>query len=208
MDEKSLSDLLVNILPDEIEKAVNQGGEHSAQEDVLAGLLKASARQFGAPTEQAVDEFLVGKGELYETTRSALVRGKGTAKSDITEFLTSKLNIPAPVANIIAGMLLNLVGSISTDSETETPAKKKPRKKKKPASGSTAKPAPASSKKKAKKKTTTKPKKPVKKTTSKSEKPAAKPTTKKKPTAKTTKKESTSKKQPDKAATKSTSVEG
>lgn len=207
MDEKSLSDLLVNILPDEIEKAVNQGGEHSAQEDVLAGLLKASASQFGAPTEQAVDEFLVGKGELYETTRSALVRGKGTAKSDITEFLTSKLNIPAPVANIIAGMLLNLVGSISTDSETEKPAKKKPRKKKKPASGSSAKPA-ATSKKKAKKKTTTKPKKPVKKTTSKSEKPAAKPTTKKKPTAKTTKKESTSKKQPDKAATKSTSVEG
>ena len=178
MDEKSLPDLLANILPDEVEKTLNLDGENTGtQDDMVAALLKASAGEFGKPFGQAVDEFLAGKGELHETTRAALVRGKGTAKSDITEFLTSKLNIPAPVANIIAGMLLNLVGSISTDSETEQPVKKKPRKKKKPASGSSAKPA-ATSKKKAKKKTTT------------------------------TKKESTSKKQPDKAATKSTSVEG
>ena len=122
MDEKSLPDLLANILPDEVEKTLNLDGENTGtQDDMVAALLKASAGEFGKPFGQAVDEFLAGKGELHETTRAALVRGKGTAKSDITEFLTSKLNIPAPVANIIAGMLLNLVGSISTDSETEQP---------------------------------------------------------------------------------------
>ncbi len=111
MDEKSLPDLLANILPDEVEKTLNLDGENTGtQDDMVAALLKASAGEFGEPFGQAVDEFLAGKGELHETTRAALVRGKGTAKSDITEFLTSKLNIPAPAANIIAGMLLSLVG--------------------------------------------------------------------------------------------------
>ena len=87
MDEKSLSDLLTNILPDEVEKALNPDGENTgAQDDMVAGMLKASAGQFGEPFGRSVDEFLAGKGELHETTRAALVRGKGAAKGDITEF--------------------------------------------------------------------------------------------------------------------------
>lgn len=44
MDEKSLPDLLANILPDEVEKTFNLDGENTGtQDDMVAALLKASA---------------------------------------------------------------------------------------------------------------------------------------------------------------------
>lgn len=190
MEDKSLPDIISQILPDEVEQSLGIGKQKTTDQDnVLIASLKAAAGQSGGQVEESVNQFLNGEGELLETTRSAVTRSKTTAKNEVAAFLEKKFNLSPNVAKLVAMLVVKLFPSISKLTGEAATEKKKPRKKKPKTSTTT-------SKKKAKKKTTTKPK-----TTA--SKPAAK---KKKPTAKESKKATTKKK--PKKKTRSITIDG
>lgn len=169
MDEKSLGDMLSKIITDAVEKP--EGENNAAAEPVspLVQGLKSAAGLAGGEVQNAVEEFLSGKGDLLDTTRTAVERGGTSANSVVAAFLQEKFKLSPTLAGIIAPLLVRLFPAIGNLTGTSsTTSKPKPRRKKKP-TASTAKPA-ASSKKKPKKKeaATTKPKK--KKTSSSTKK--------------------------------------
>jgi len=191
MEDKSLPDIISQILPDEVEQSLGIGKQKTTDQDnVLIASLKAAAGQSGGQVEESVNQFLNGEGELIETTRSAITRSKTTAKNEVAAFLEKKFNLSPNVAKLVAMLTVKLFPSISKLTGEAATEKKKPRKKKPKTSTTTSK------KKAKKKKTTTKPK-----TTA--SKPAAK---KKKPTAKESKKATTKKK--PKKKTRSVTIDG
>lgn len=176
MDEDSLAGLFSSLIPDELAKNLGLTPEEGGgSKEQLAGLLKAAAGQAGGPLEEAIDEFLQGRGSLFKDTSSALSRGIGITETKIVSILTSKFNLPPAMAKLLAPLLIKLLPEVMK--EAESTAKKKPRRKAKPktTSSSTAK-----KKKKTTKKTTKK--------TSSSTKKTASSTSKKKPTSSSKKK--------------------
>lgn len=205
MDEKSIPDLLSQLLPDAIEKNLDLGEKKAdEQKAIITDSLKLVAGQSDASLEEAVNEFLSGKGVLHETTAAAITRGGDTGLSDLVNLLTTKFKLSPTIAKLIASLLLSLQSSskkkprpkpkAASSKEKETSSTKKKPKKKTPVSKKTAKkktsskPKPGSSQKKAKKKTPAKPKKTT-----------AKPAAKKKPASKTGTKKIAPKTKPVKA---------
>lgn len=186
MDEKSLSDLLSQLIPDGSEAEPGKGeAQLDEQKGSMEEILKAVAGQSGGSAESAVNEFLNGEGELFETTRTALATDRKSAESEVAAFLKTKLKLSSFAAKLIAMMVVKLFPSITDLTGDEAPPKKKPRRKKRKTSSSAK--TETSSKKKPKKKTTARPK------TS-----SSKPAVKKKPAAKTSKKKTTPKKKTQK----------
>lgn len=179
MEDKSLPDIISQILPDEVEKSLGfEKAKPVEQDNVLIASLRAAAGQSGGQVEASINQFLNGEGELLETTRSAVTRSKTTAKNEVAAFLEKKFNLSPTVAKLVAMLVVKLFPSISKLTGNATTEKKKPRNKKPKTSTTT-------SKKKPKKKTTSKPKTTASKPAAKKKKPAAKDskkaTTKKKP---------------------------
>lgn len=188
MDDKSLSGLISQILPDDMEQAMGLGKARPAEDNnILIASLKAAAGQSGGLVDTAVNQFLNGEGDLLATTRSAVTRSKATAKNEVAVFLEDKFKLSPAVAKLIAMLLVKIFPAISQLTGESTATKKKPRKKK-PKTSSSAKTTASSKKKPKKKKTTSKP-------NTTASRPAAK---KKKPAAKGTKKETAAKKKPKK----------
>lgn len=150
--------------------------------NLLAAGLKALAGSSGGPLVDAVEEFLGGKGELLETTRSVLLRNKTTAEKEVAEFLEKKFNLSPVVAALVAPLVIKLVPalakSVAGSSTSTTAAKPKPKPRKKPKTSEKETPK----KPKAKPKTTSSRKKP----SSTAKKPTAKKKTSKKTTSKRT----------------------
>ena len=152
--------------------------------NLLAAGLKALAGSSGGPLVDAVEEFLGGKGELLENTRSVLLRNKTTAEKEVAEFLEKKFKLSPVVAALVAPLVIKLVPALaksvagSTTSTSAAKPKPKPRKKPKTSEKETPKKPKTSTSK-------TKPKTKPKTTTSK-KKPAAKKKTSKKTTSKRT----------------------
>ena len=104
---------------------------------ILTDILKSAASRAGGPIEAAVEEFLGGKGELLESTRSSLSRGKTAAKKEINAFLIEKFNLAPAVAKVIASLLIKLVpqlGELIGEKEKSAVKKKAAKSKKKTAS--------------------------------------------------------------------------
>lgn len=184
MEEKSLSGLFSQLIPDQIENGLGLGGKDpDEQNSILVGSLKVAAGQSGGPMVAAVNEFLSGQGELHETTRAAVTRSSSSAPKEIATLLTNQFKLAPTTAQIIAALLVKLFPSLKKAAKSDTPAKKKPRPKAKPKTAAAAKKEASSAKKKPKKKTPkaapTKPaakkKKPATETAKKEAKPAKKP---------------------------------
>jgi hypothetical protein len=186
MDEKSIPDLLSNLLPGSAKEQPEASDQAGKRDRVLVEGLKAMVGQVGGPLQDAVNDFLDGKGALLQTTRTALRGGKKTAEKEAVTMLTKQFKLSPAIAKLISPLLVKLLPSIGGE-ETEIPAEieldqEKPRKVKSKAKGkSRPKMETTSSTKKAGKKTTSKPK------ASTSKKPA-----KKKTAAKSGKKETKS----------------
>ena len=193
MDEKSLTSMLSQLIPDGTEVEPGEEGEiPDEQKSGLVEILKAAASQSGGSAESAVNEFLNGEGDLFETTRTALATDRASAESQVADFLMTKLKLSSFTAKLVAMLAVKLFPSIAKLTGEETQPKKKTRRKKRKTSSSEK--TEASSKKKPKKKTTARPK-------TASSKPAAK----KKPTSKTGRKKTTTKKKA-KQTTRTSSV--
>jgi hypothetical protein len=187
MEEKSLSGLFSQLIPDEIENSLGLGGKSpDEQNSILVGSLKVAAGQSGGAMVTVINEFLSGQGDLLETTRAAVTRSGSSASKEIATLLTTQFKLAPTTAQIIAALLVKLFPSIKKAAKSDTPTKKKPRRKAKPKTAASAKKDASSAKKKPKKKT-------PKATPTK---PAAK---KKKAAAKTAKKEAKPAKKPKKA---------
>lgn len=119
---------------------------------VLTDILKSAAARAGGPLQSAVGEFLGGKGELLESTRSSLTRGKTAAKKEIAAFLVDKFKLAPAVAKVVANLLIKLVPSLGELVGGTTEEKPKPRRKKKKAAAKTTKKTASKTKKKPKKK--------------------------------------------------------
>jgi hypothetical protein len=185
MDEKSLPDLLSNLISGASEETSSQDreDEKNVQNNLLLESLQALAAQSGGPLQAAVGEFLSGKGRLHATARSA--RSKKSAVEKVETFLTENLNVSPALAGLIAPLVVNLLPSLGgetskprrrrkTKPKTEsTSSAKKPKKKPaaKPKPSASTKPASSKPKPKPKKK----PSKSAKKTDKKESKPKAKP---------------------------------
>ncbi|HWQ84473.1 MAG TPA: hypothetical protein VN363_07905 [Anaerolineales bacterium] len=192
MEDKSLSDLVSQILPDEVEQTIGlDKAKPAGDNNILIASLKAAAGQSGSQVENAIDQFLKGEGDLLETTRSAVSRSKTTAKNEVAAFLEEKFKLSPAVAKLIAMLLVKIFPAISELTGETAAKKKKPRRKKDP------KPTASSKKKPSKKKA-----KPRPKTTA--SKPAAK---KKKTSTSSSKKKATTRKKPKKKTRTTTSVD-
>lgn len=179
-EDKTKESLLSALIPDEIEDVLGLHREDETEEagDANQSLLRAMGGKADDPLGKAFAEFLGGKGDLLETTRLALTRGKKTADEEIAVFLSDRFGLNKTAARVAAKLLIQVFPGIkklagTTEKPAAKPKKKKPAAKKKPASSTAAKDKkkPAA-KKKTEKKTT--PKKPA----------AKKPAAKKKTTAK------------------------
>jgi len=184
MDENTIPEVPADSTPAEPTRSTAPIPIDSDNEaDVLSASLKALAGASGGALSTAIEDFLSGKGELLEATRSASSKAKKTAREEVAAFLTKNLKLSPTLAKLVAPILLKLFPvlgkTVGGKESTEKPASK-PKPKPKP----TTKPK-------------TKPKK--KKKTSEKEKPAA-GTTKKKP-----KKKPAAKKPAKKTAKKTTS---
>lgn len=138
MDDQRFSGLLSQLIPDENENSLEAGKEGSGEQNIrMAGLLKLVAGQAGGGAENEVNDFLNGRGELLETTRAAVARGGKSAASVVADFLEEKLHLSAPLAKIIAPLVVQLFPAIKQITGTETATKPKPRRKKKKEESST-----------------------------------------------------------------------
>ena len=185
MDENTIPEVPTDSTPAEPTRSAAPISIDSENEaDVLSASLKALAGASGGALSTAVEDFLGGKGELLEATRSASSKTNKTAKEEVAAFLTKNLKLSPTLAKLVAPILLKLFPVLG-----KTVGGKEP----------TEKPA---SKPKPKPKPTTKPKTKPKKTSEK-EKPAAS-TTKKKPKKKPVAKPKTTAKKPAKKTAKKT----
>jgi hypothetical protein len=183
--------------------------EATRQQNIFVDGLKAVVGSTGGPLEDAINDFLSGKGELHETTAAAVTRGGCSAVSDVGSVLEKQFDLNPAIAKLVASLLVKLVPSL------KKAKKAKPRRKPKTAASAKKE---TTAKKKAKKKTTAKPAakkktaaKTSKKTSAAKAKPkkkasAAKPAAKKKTTVKKAKKTATTKKKAKKA-TRSESID-
>lgn len=186
MDDKSIPDLLSGLIPGTAEEQSKPGGQVGQRDRILVEGLKAMVGQIGGTFQDAVNEFLDGKGELHQTTRAALKTGKKTAENEAVAMLTKQFHLSPAIAKLIAPLLVKLLPSIGGE-QAEIPAEVKsdqeqPRKAKSKAKG----------KNRPKKETTKSTKKIGKKTTSKPKSSTSKKPAKKKPSAKSGEKESKS----------------
>lgn len=191
MEDKGLTDILSNLIPHPKEENLNiQDVQTEEQDNAIAEGLETLAGRSGGELKTAIDEFLKGKGELLESTRSALAIDKKSAEKSIIDLLIARFNLSPTLAAVIAPMLLKLIpGAEKKKRRTSTKRKKKTTPSAKRKTGTKKKKSTASAKKK---KTTTK--KPKKKTAT---------TRKKKPANSTNKKTTTTKKTKPKSSTKS-----
>ena len=185
MDEKSLPDLLSQLIPVQPEEDAQPEEQSGAEEQnsALAESLAAAAGQSDGPFERAVEEFLSGKGVLHDTAIGARTRGD-TPADDVAQVLISQFKLSPTIATVISMLLVKLVPSIGKKPKKASPARKKARKETKPKAKAKTKPKAKvenGSEKKAKKKATAKPKT-----------GAAKTAAKKKVSAKSSKKETAS----------------
>jgi hypothetical protein len=110
--------------PSEEEKSV-------AQSDLLIETLKIVSVQASEGLGKELNEFLNGRGNLLETTRSAISRSGSSAAKDLAAVLKETFNLSSASANTVAALLVKLIPSINkTTSEEETSKPKRPRKKK------------------------------------------------------------------------------
>lgn len=183
MEDKGLTDILSNLIPDPNEgNQTVQENQKPEQDNTLADGLETLAGRSGGELKTAIDEFLKGKGDLFESARNALAIDTKSAEKTIVEFLTEKFDLSPTLAAVIAPMLLKLIpGAEKKKKKTSTKRKKK-------------------TTTSAKKKKTTTTNKPKKKTTTSAKKKTS-PTTKKKPAA-SPKKKTTTKKTKPKTSTK------
>jgi hypothetical protein len=185
MGDNTIPQVPASSTPEEPTRSTGPISIHSENEsDVLTASLKALAGASGGTLQTAVEEFLGGKGELLEATRSASSKANKTAKEEVAAFLAKNLKLNPTLAKLVAPILLKLFPvlgkTVGGKDTTEKPASKP-------------KPKP-----------TTKPKtKPKKKKTSEKEKPATS-TTKKKPKKKPVAKPKTTAKKPAKKTAKKT----
>lgn len=205
METSPLSEETSKVDPEPAETPPVPEGEATRQQNIFVDGLKAIAGTSGGPLEDAIREFLSGKGELHETTAAAVTRGS-SAVGEVGSVLEKQFDLNPAIAKLVASLLVKLVPSWK---ETK---KAKPRRKPKTAASAKKE---TTAKKKAKKKTAAKPAakkkstaKTSKKTSAAKAKPkkkasAAKPAAKKKTTAKKAKKTGTKKKK----ATRSESVD-
>jgi hypothetical protein len=189
METSPLSEELSKVDPEPAETPPAPEEEATRQQNIYVDGLKAVVGASGGPLENAINEFLSGKGELLETTAAAGNRGGGSAVSEVGSILEKKFDLNPAIARLVASLLVKLVPSL------KKAKKSKPRRKPKTAASAKKE---TTAKKKAKKKTAAKPAdkkktaaKTSKKTTSAKAKPkkktsAAKPAAKKKTTAKKT----------------------
>jgi outer membrane biosynthesis protein TonB len=177
MDEKSLTDLLANLIPGEDEDTTGQAAKElkDGEKSLLLAGLTSLAGQSGGPLQAAVGEFLGGRGELLQRASSS--SSKKTAIENVEEFLTTKLNVSPTLAKLIAPLVVNLVPALGGET-----AKPRRRRKAKPKSES-------SSAKKPKKPSSAKPAAKPKPSSSSKPKPKKKPASSSS-SAKTGKKES------------------
>ena len=159
MDDQKFSGLLSDLIPDEIEKRLGLGSESSGEQNTRAvEMLKAAAGQSGGSVENELNDFLNGRGALLETTRSAVARGGSTASSEVAAFLTNQLHLSAPLAKLIAPLVIQLfpaIGKLAGGSTTTKP--KRRRKKKKEESSSKPRPSQSHKPKKPKPSSSTRP---------------------------------------------------
>jgi hypothetical protein len=176
------------------------------QQNVYVDGLKAVIGASGGPLENAINEFLSGKGELHETASAAVTRGGDSAVGDVGSVLEKQFDLNPAIAKLVASLLVKLVPSLK---ETK---KAKPRRKPKTASSAKKE---TSAKKKVKPKTPAAKKKTASKTSTKTTaskaKPkkktsAVKPAAKKKTAVKKAKKATTTKRK-TKKATRSGSID-
>jgi len=185
MDERSLSDLLSQVIQNAAAKETAQNeAVPEAQEDMLMESVRTLSGTGNEGLEKAINEFMSGKGDLLETTQGALTRGS-SATNEVADFLEKKFQLSPTIAGLIAALLLKMAPSLGKILG-DKPAKKKPRKKTE--SKTSKKPKSESSSKKPKK-ATSKPKKATSKPKKATGKPktTTKPATKKKSTSKTSK---------------------
>jgi hypothetical protein len=183
MDENTIPQVPAGNTPEEPTRSTAPISIHPENEaDVLSVSLKALAGASGGALSTAVEEFLGGKGELLEATRSASSKASKTAKEEVAAFLTKNLKLNPTLAKLVAPILLKLFPvlgkTVGGKDTTEKPAPKpKPKPTTKPKKKKTSekeKPAASTTKKKPKKKPAAKPKttakKPIKKTAKKTSK--------------------------------------
>ena len=198
MDDKSITDLLSQLIPDEPGKSSAEEEQPKDQDNILVEGLKTLVGQSEGDLEQAVNEFLKGKGVLHEITNSAVTRGKTTADSEIAEILTKTFKLSPTIARLVAPLLTNLLPFTKKEEEKEASSAKKPRRKTKPKASAKEKEQTTSKKKPSKKtsseaktsakeKETTSAKKPKKKTPTKPKTSSSKPKKKAKTATKTKK---------------------
>jgi len=194
MDNRSLSDELSKLFPNEPENKPAPEGENSGDQDsLMIESLKALVGNFDEAVGKEVGEFLNGKGTLLETTRTAVARRGSSAITEVAALLTDKFGLSSPLARVVATLLVRLFPSISKLTGEETSPKPKPHRKTKPKTSSSVKPHGSSKPKKRKTSSSTKPataSKPKKRKTTSSAKQTAsskakkrKPTSSKKPAA-------------------------
>ncbi len=197
MEDKSLSDLLSQVLPgDEEESAAKSEQSKVGEDNLLVMGLKTLAGNAEGDLEKAINQFLKGKGALHDLTSAAVTRSKTTADSEIAELLEKTFKLSPAIAKLIAPLLTKLLPFTKKEKESASP--KEPRKTKPKATAKEKEEV--TSKKKPGKKTTKKTK------TSASAKKEETSSTAKKPKKKTTAKPktTTSKAKPKKKASAST----
>ncbi len=143
MDDQKFSGLLSQLIPDEIENRLGLGGESEGEQNSRTiELLKSIAGQAGGGVENELSAFLNGSGALLETTRTAVARsgssasGRKTATNEVAAFLTSQLHFSAPIAKLIAPLVIQIFPAIGNLTGSSTTSKPKPRRKKKEDSSS------------------------------------------------------------------------
>ncbi len=86
MDEKSITDLITDLIPDTSEQS--RGITSSSEDDqnsILIGVLRMLVDQSGEPMQRTLEDFLGGKGELLEVTRAASGGRKKSAEAEIVD---------------------------------------------------------------------------------------------------------------------------
>jgi hypothetical protein len=197
MEIPPLSDKPLQVNPDQAQSQPDPE-EATRQQNIYVDGLKAAIGSSGGALENAINEFLSGKGELHDTAAAALSRKGGSAVSDVESVLEKQFDLNPAIARLVASLMVKLVPSLKEAKQA------KPRRK--PKTTASAKKE-AAAKKKAKKKTAAKKKTTTpasKKKTSAKAKPkrkaaGEKPAAKKKTAAKKTPKKAATKKKAKKA---------
>lgn len=130
MNDKLIADMLAQLLqkPADNQPAGKKKGA-AEQDSQLIDSVKAIAGQFGEPLGLAVNDFLGGKGELFETIQTAATSGGGSMMETVINLLTDKFNLNPTIASLLAGLLAKLLPTVGKKSEKETKTKTATRRK-------------------------------------------------------------------------------